>query len=216
MITITQLITNALTIINVTSDKEAPSDKDMTQARTVLNSILNSLEYEGVYLFKREWRTHNFTDTTGSFTLDPSLSSIEIALLQYQGQDSPLTQINTYSYADITDKSTKGVPQFVHIRTNPDLSHTVYVYPIPENNMYTLKYLSILKHDDYTDNNQVIRVPDRWELALTWLLVSELGPYHQVEKEKQYYFDRKAEKFLDKTKADTRERPKSFIIKSAY
>jgi hypothetical protein len=135
------------------------SGGDYRTARRSLNLLAQDFANRGINLWTVDTQTLSLTSGTASYTLPADTvsildHSIRTGTGTYQS-DLTITRMSLGEYAGITSKNTTGRPVKMYVERLRD-APKISLWPIPDNNTYTLVYYRIRRIYDSTSgaNNQ--------------------------------------------------------------
>ena len=137
----------------------AYSGSDYRTARRSLNLLGQEFANRGINLWTIEQATVSLSSGTASYTLPAdTVSILDHAIRTGTGtsqSDLAITRISIGEYASLTNKNSQGRPTKVYIERLRD-APKINVWPIPNNNTYTLVYYRIRRIEDSASgaNNQ--------------------------------------------------------------
>lgn len=129
----------------------AYSGGDYRTARRSLNLLGQEFANRGINLWTIEQATVSLTSGTASYTLPAdTVSILDHAVRTGTGtsqSDLAITRISIGEYASLTNKNSQGRPTKIYIERLRD-APKVNVWPIPDNDTYTLVYYRIRRIED--------------------------------------------------------------------
>lgn len=178
-----EIIQDALTNVGALGPNKTPTGNQTTHAARLLNRLVKSLDYEGLYL----WRVirRSFTTTSGDNSQDLAtdvLSVDEPVRLTHTGETQPLllTPMTRDEFMSI-NRADSGTPTryfFEKTLTTP----TLYLYPTPDNSTDTIEYAAAIKSRDFDTAANTPDFPSHWNLMLVNGLSFLLAPgYNQLQ-----------------------------------
>jgi len=127
------------------------SGNDYRTARRSLNLLGQDFANRGINLWTIEDSTLSLTSGTASYTLPAdTVSILDHSIRTGTGtsqSDLTITRMNIGEYAGISSKNTKGRPVKIYIERLRDAPQ-ITVWPVPDNNTYTLVYYRIRRIED--------------------------------------------------------------------
>jgi len=177
-----EIIQDALANVGAVGPNRTPSGNQTTHAARVLNRLVKSLDYEGLYLWRVVRRSFTTTDGDNSQDLAADVLSIdEPVRLLHTGETQPLllTPMTRDEWMSV-DRSTEGAPTryfFEKTITTPTLN----LWPTPDNSTDTIEYSASVKSKDFDTAANTPDFPSHWNLMLVNGLSMLLAPaYNQV------------------------------------
>ena len=127
------------------------SGNDYRTARRSLNLLSQDFANRGINLWTIEDSTLSLTSGTASYTLPAdTVSILDHSIRTGTGtsqSDLTITRMNISEYAGISSKNTRGRPVKIYIERLRDAPQ-ITVWPVPDNNTYTLVYYRIRRIED--------------------------------------------------------------------
>ena len=127
----------------------AYSGSDYRTARRSLNLLGQEFANRGINLWTIEQATVSLTSGTASYTLPAdTVSILDHAIRTGTGtsqSDLSITRISIGEYASLANKNSQGRPTKIYIERLRD-APKINIWPIPDNNTYTLVYYLSLIH----------------------------------------------------------------------
>jgi len=178
-----EIIQDALTNVGALGPNKTPTGNQTAHAARLLNRLVKSLDYEGLYLWRVVRRT--FTTTSGDNSQDLAadvLSVDEPVRLLHTGETQPLLlSPMTRDEWMTVNRSESGTPTryfFEKTLTTPTLN----LYPTPDNSTDTIEYAAAIKSRDFDTAANTPDFPSHWNLMLVNGLSMLLGPaYNQLQ-----------------------------------
>jgi hypothetical protein len=186
-LTATDIITEALELLGVLAEGEAPSTNQSTSALRSLNNIIKLWSADAI-IFAQDEYTLDLVASTGQYALGVgnvgyipnkilnaslinSSDSTEIPL-------SPLTQEEWYA---LTDKTTEGQPtQYYQKRQPVGVSTDLYLWPVPSDTTYDLKLWLQYPFRDVDAGTDDVWFTQEWYIALAFELAYVLSNKYGV------------------------------------
>jgi hypothetical protein len=127
------------------------SGNDYRTARRSLNLLGQDFANRGINLWTIEDTTLSLTSGTASYTLPAdTVSILDHSIRTGTGtsqSDLTITRMSLGEYAGISSKNTQGRPVKIYIERLRDAPQ-ITVWPVPDNNTYTLVYYRIRRIED--------------------------------------------------------------------
>ena len=127
------------------------SGNDYRTARRSLNLLGQDFANRGINLWTIEDATLSLTSGTASYTLPAdTVSILDHSIRTGTGtsqSDLTITRMSLGEYAGISSKNTQGRPVKIYIERLRDAPQ-ITVWPVPDNNTYTLVYYRIRRIED--------------------------------------------------------------------
>lgn len=127
------------------------SGNDYRTARRSLNLLGQDFANRGINLWTIEDSTLSLTSGTASYTLPAdTVSILDHSIRTGTGtsqSDLTITRMSLGEYAGISSKNTQGRPVKIYIERLRDAPQ-ITVWPVPDNNTYTLVYYRIRRIED--------------------------------------------------------------------
>ena len=177
-----QLIERALRTLGVTGVGSTANANHVTNATTALNSLLKSMQNDGVYLWTREvvngLSLAAYSVANGQ-TFGTEYQKVESVQLNYQDDDTyPLEMRTIEEYMDLPRKDTDGRPTDYYTKENLG-ADTFFLYPAPDDLVnYTLDFVVVRLLEDIAATSNNFDLPSRWLEALHWGLVDAICMEH--------------------------------------
>lgn len=201
-------------------DIELRTGYHLQTARRSLNLLLTEWVNEGINLWEMGQLTTALVSGTSSYTLDASYIDITDAVIRNSSNvDTPLTRLSMSDYMGISNKTTAGTPTQFCIERNATGGHTMYVWPVPNDNTHSVVSWAIRYPEDidttYTDN---AAIPKRFVPALIAGLSYRLGKKNpeKVDLNKLQMLKMDYMELLEKAKMEDRERTSFFMTPVSY
>lgn len=146
------------------------SGNDYRTARRSLNLLGQEFANRGINLWTIEEATQALSSGTASYTLPADVVSIldHVIRTGYGSTQSDLsiTRMSVGEYASINNKNTQGRPTRIYIERLRDAPR-ITVWPVPENNTFTLVYYRIRRiEDSVSGSNSQYDAPTRFLPAI--------------------------------------------------
>lgn len=127
------------------------SGNDFRTARRSLNLLAQDFSNRGINLWTVEEKTLALTSGTATYNLPAdTVSVLDHSIREGTGtsqSDLSITRMSLGEYAGITSKNTTGRPVKIYIERLTEYPKAT-VWPIPDNNNYTLVYYRIRRIED--------------------------------------------------------------------
>lgn len=127
------------------------SGNDFRTARRSLNLLAQDFSNRGINLWTVEEKTLSLTSGTATYNLPAdTVSILDHSIREGTGtyqSDLSITRMSLGEYAGITSKNTTGRPVKIYIERLAEYPKAT-VWPIPDNNNYTLVYYRIRRIED--------------------------------------------------------------------
>lgn len=186
MATVQTRITRALRLLNEIGAGETPTDDELADGLTALNTMLDSWRNDRLLCYA--WQTGSLTLANGdsSYTVGPAgdlntTRPVEIAeaYIQQSGITYPVTIRDEAWWAAIPDRTaTSDWPTDIIFRPTMTTA-TVDVYPIP-NATRTLKLVTRVVVGSFASVSENVSLPPGWEAAIDFNLAIEIAPEYQA------------------------------------
>lgn len=210
-----EIVTRALVDIRVVSEGDAPSEPHLKGGANTLNSLVKQLAIKGVRLWTVERVTQALVVGTDSFApADADTVGIELAFVRDSaGTDYPVTLIDKFRYADISDKDNSGRP--THLWLEKLLSLTAHMYPVPDDATDVLHYDRVRLLEDFDTANNTGDFPVKWIEVLVMMLRAALSLRYGLPLQEQHMLRKDARELLEEAiKDDTEDSDDNFIQSS--
>lgn len=171
-----EIIKRAFRIIGVLSVGDSLGGNETTQGAELLDTVVKNWQVKKTFLWTLKPLTASLLSGTRTYTLstDPAVISIERAYLRDSNNiDTPLDIVSWTEYHDIPNKTQEGTPCAVTI--DYQAGPTLYVYPVPSSNSWTLFYLARVKSQDWDNASDTGEIPAAWIQPLVYALAVELA-----------------------------------------
>jgi hypothetical protein len=183
--TVLDLIKSSLRLIKVLAASETPGSSESADALTALKLLLGEWYNDGLLRFTSEQQfavsagTASYQIAAGAvWDFSPSPSNVLIATLRDSGIDYPLTELSDSEYAEISEKTVRGIPSHYHYHRSAS-SGTCRLYPVPDKN-YTITLTLADAFNEYALID-TISLPPGYLQALKYALAIELAPEYETE-----------------------------------
>ncbi len=136
-------------------------------ARRSLNLLLMDLANKGINLFTVQEGTIPLLTGTDTYNLPAdTVDLIEYVLrtTDTTQRDFSLSRISVSTYAGLSNKQTQGRPNQIYI--DRQITPTVTLYPVPQNDSYTLVYWRLRRIQDAATGTNTMDMPFRFIPAL--------------------------------------------------
>lgn len=146
------------------------SGNDYRTARRSLNLLGQEFANRGINLWTIEEATQALSSGTASYTLPADVVSILDHVIRTGSgstqSDLSITRMSVGEYASINNKNTQGRPTRIYIERLRDAPR-ITVWPVPENNTFTLVYYRIRRiEDSVSGSNSQYDAPTRFLPAI--------------------------------------------------
>lgn len=208
-----QIITHALSLIQVLSAGETPSAADAATS-------LQSLE-----LMLKSWsaRPHLWLETEGSLVLTAGTQSYALPDDAYtvssvrrrtSSIDTPLCEVSRAEYFDLPTKSAQGMPVNWYV-DDQRATTTLYLWPTASTSVAantTLQYTYARVIEDVDDLNNEADLPQEWLETIAYGLAKRLGPIFGMVATPEYrVVADEAERLLAEMSASDQEKTSIFF-----
>lgn len=161
-------------------------------ATNVLNRIVKELDALGYRLWKFVVRTATTTQGTNSFALGTDvLDVVGDVTIQRAGQTSRtlLQSMSRREYYDLPDRTVQGLAYqfYVEASAAPNLTKTLYVFPVPDATGDTIEYNAQIRGQDMTSGADDYDASSKWGSCLVHGLSAELAPKFRQYTAAQYH-----------------------------
>lgn len=177
-----ELITEALTILEVADAVQGPSSDMIAQGVRTLNLVLKSLTNVGVFIHAIDDQTT--TANSAYFATASGTKYVDRLCLVINGEEVELDKLSREDRDDIANKTATGQP----LHFWPDTTQTpprIYLYPVPTAT-YNVTYRRQAYLDDPTTANAAIDIPQGGELMVVYLLAAFLAPAYGKNRSEFY------------------------------
>lgn len=185
MTTARSIIEQASREIHVLGRGSTLPDSEAQSSLTALNSLMGSWSVEGGLVYTESKDTFSLTGAT-SYSIGTGLDfsttrpiDIVSAFLTNGSTDYPLEIIDQTKYAQIGQKSTGGITDYLYYDNNSPTGN-IYLYPVPDSS-YTLTLYSVKPLTEFTSLTDDITLPSGYERALVKNLAVDLAPSYEKE-----------------------------------
>jgi hypothetical protein len=147
------------------------------QYRTALRSLsflLTHMANQGLNLWTIEQGSISLTQGQIAYLLPGDTVDIIEHQIRRAGTDINITRINVSTYTNINDKNTSGRPVQIYVDRQVE-QPVVYLWPVPEDNEYTLAYTRLRRIQDPGKNTTTLDVPFRFYEAVVAQLAAMLA-----------------------------------------
>jgi hypothetical protein len=133
------------------------SGSDFRTARRSLNLLSQEFSNRGINLWTVEDATQALSSGTATYTLPvDTVAILDYAIRTGSGStqvDTAITRMHVGDYASLSSKNTTGRPTQIYIERLRDAPQ-VTVWPVPNNNTYTLVYYRIKRIQDTSSGGE--------------------------------------------------------------
>jgi hypothetical protein len=185
--TATNIITEALEIIGVLAEGEAPSANQSTSALRSLNYLIKMWSADTQIWAQGEY-TLDLVASTGSYTLSaanvgytPQDIVKAVRVNSSSGEEVAIFPLTQGEWYDLADKTTTGtVVNYFAQRLHADVGMTLLVWPLPANTTFDLKLWLQYPYRDVDAGSDDVWFPQEWYLALSYGLASIIAPKYGI------------------------------------
>lgn len=187
MTTPLDIISRSLRLLGVYPAGEALSPEEAQDGLYALNTLLQSMSNDSLFIYARSkdestWTAGTISKTfgpTGDVTTTRPMKVLDESFITWNGVDYPLNKITLDQYNSIPIKTIQGIPRNFYVQTDmPNV--TVYVYPVPQQTM-TMTVWSEKLITSFSGLTGTISLPPGYERALAYMLAVDIAPEYQVE-----------------------------------
>jgi hypothetical protein len=143
---------------------EVRTGYDLRTARRSLNLLLAEWANRGLNRWTVQTVTAPTVASTGDYALGAETIDVLDVVIRQDGKDRKLTRISREDYTGLGDKSQSGPPSMFYV--DRTISPTLKLWPLPEDDSYTIVYDRMARMDDGTFSDQTVQVPFRFYPAL--------------------------------------------------
>ena len=133
------------------------SGSDYRTARRSLNLLSQEISNRGINLWTVEDATQSLSNGTASYTLpSDTVAILDYAIRTGSGTtqvDTAISRMHVGDYASLSSKNTTGRPTQIYIERLRDAPQ-VTVWPVPNNNTYTLVYYRVRRIQDSANGGE--------------------------------------------------------------
>lgn len=179
MTTALEIIKSAMRKVGVLSKGENPANDEATEALQTLNDLLSSWSNDSLIVYSRTTESFALSGGVASYTIGTGgtfntsrPTRIISAYVTTGGVDYPLDIITAENYADITLKTTQGIPCHLKYDNNYPLA-TIALYPVPTGG--TLYILSEKPLSPIASLSATVDLPSGWARTLIYNLAVDLS-----------------------------------------
>lgn len=170
----------------IITKNEPPDFDEANDALDTLNAMIESWSTEAMMIYARAWETFSLVANQLSYTIGTGQNFnttrpifINKAFLrQANATDSAIDIIPDEAYADITTKTTPGIPYKLNYDNGFPVG-IIRLWPVPSTN-YELHLFSEKILSQFTINQEVL-LPPGWSKAIIYNLAIELSPEYGTE-----------------------------------
>ena len=191
-----QLVMDALAMLGGVGPNKTPTGDQLAHGARELNKLVKSMDSDGVLLWKTDRDTFTTTASTASYTLDADILEVDepINLLQSGAASrSIIVPMSRDDYMSIADRTVEGTPTQYYIEKDLSsgalLSHTMYLYPVPDTTGDTVEHTVHRKARDFDTGSDNPDFPQAWLLCLTLGLAWVLCPTYRQQSRMRSFKD---------------------------
>ena len=181
-LTATDVITEALEIIGVLAEGEAPSTDASTSALRSLNNLIKLWSVDSQIYAQNEY-TLDLVASTGTYTLDstnvgyiPNKIINVTRVNSSTGDEVPINRLTQEEWYALADKTTTGtVVQYYQKRNPVGVAMDLHVWPVPANTTWDLKLWLQYPLRDVDAGTDDVYFTQEWYLALSFKLAHILS-----------------------------------------
>ena len=186
-LTATDIITEAMEIIGVLEEGEAPSAAQITSALRSLNNIIKLWSVDTQVFAQNEYEL-TLVEATATYTLDsgnvgyiPNKIINATLVHNTNSQEIPLNRISQEEFYALTDKTTQGRPTQYYPKRNPvGVATDLTFWPVPSDTTYNVKLWLQYPLRDVTTGSDDVYFTQEWYLALSFALAFILAHKYGV------------------------------------
>ena len=211
------IIRRGLRLAGLLRTGETPVPSLKSDALATLNSILQELHMKGMGLWSLSEATDTLAEAATHTISDATILGVAgVAFIRDGSTDTPVEIIDRHEWADITDKTSTGLPTRMWVETKV-ASLVLHFDLIPDKATYDLHYFQIKRLSDFDAYTNTGDFPDRWIETVAVGLGATLAlenPEMDVDR-----IDRltlQAKRKLREVKRDIREKPTRTIVEPSY
>lgn len=194
------IIKAALRKIRAIRQGEQPKPEQTAEAAHALNSMVQSWQSDGVFLWTVAETVQPWSENTTSYTINSNnVLSIDNIFFRSDNIDHPITIMEEDEYTSIPNKSMSGIPSKVLVRKTLT-SYSIYIYPVPINSGI-LRYNAVTRLQDFDMALDNPDFPVEWSDALIWGLAHTLAPEYGVDINYTSYLFKMSENYKAKALA---------------
>ena len=151
---------------------------DTEKARRTLNLVLIMLQNKNIPLSKLDYTSQALTQDVATYTLDPSIVDVLECSISNDTYDLEIERLGMKEWQRFPVKTQTGRPvQYITERDSDAVDVTLW--PIPNTNDYTAKFLVSKKVEDISASFQKVDISTRYlPLLVAWLA-------YELSKQKQ-------------------------------
>jgi len=203
-LTATDIITEAMEILGVLEEGEAPSSAQSTSAIRSLNNVIKMWSADTQIFAQNEYEL-----TLISGTALYVLSSANVGYIPWKilnatlvhntnSTEIPLSQLTQEEWYALTDKTTAGRPTQYYQKRNPvGVGTDLHLWPVPNNTTYNMKLWIQYPLRDISAGTDDVYFTQEWYLALSFGLAFLLAHKYGVSIEERDRLQITSEHFKD-------------------
>lgn len=191
MATALTIITRAMRLAGVFTKGQAPDDDEAADGLEALNTMLDSMSLERLFVYQLLQESKALTSSVGSYTIGSGgsfnttrpTSIVDPCFIRDSGNnDTPLKLISAEQYGLIVGKTVEGgYPQYLFYDSAYSSGlGTIFLYPEPQAGL-TLYINSPKQLQQFTALTTEIALPPGYKRMLEYNLALEFGPEFDVD-----------------------------------
>ena len=200
-----QVIKAALRKLAVLPSGGSPSTAQTNDATDALNSIVKTLQADGMPVWKITSKTFTVTSGTSSYNIGPSLTingptPLKVIQAFYTlsgGNNTPMNVYNRYDFNLLPTNNNSGTPVNLYYQPLADTTGVIKVWPTPSDSTTTITIHYQSPYEDMDSASDAFDFPSYWIQPLTYLLAWSLAPEYgippkdrdEIKEEAKYWKD---------------------------
>jgi hypothetical protein len=184
----TQMVTQALYLLNVTPKGETPATADLNFALTSLETMIKTWGTVGRLWLKTE-TTQALTASTASYAMASGARKVlDVRRRDTSSIDTPLFELSRQEYYDLPNKTGTGTPvNWYH--DYQVATRTLYVWPAPDTSAASnltlyITYARVIEDVDSLSNT--LDLPQEWGETLIHNVAKNIGPSYGLAGDPNY------------------------------
>lgn len=199
------IIESALRKIGVSIQGGIPSSIQYTEASNALNSMVQSWQNRGIFLWTIQQNILNLVSGTGMYVISgSSILDVQNPMLRNNNVDSVLDEITREEYVSLSSKALTGTPSKIYIFMKLN-EINIFLNPIPNTSSSHLILDCVLQAQDFNTEGNNPDFPVGWSDALIWGLAFRISHEYGIPIQEREALRREAEQFFMEALANSRE-----------
>ena len=203
-LTATNIITEALELLGVLDEGDAPSAAQTTAGLRSLNNIIK-LWSADTQIFAQDEYQLDLAASTAAYTLDTGNVGyipnkiLNATLINTTTNDEiPISQITQQEYYALTDKTVESRPTQYYQKRNPvGVALDLYVWPVPSDTTYDLKLWLQYPFRDVDVSTDDVWFTQEWYLPLSFELAYVQSYKYGIPLQERILLKRTADEYYE-------------------